>query len=890
MLKKINPDNYVKALFMRTEQYAKSVKGVYEDTISKLLTLTNTIDLGPDKAFSFADYPKLSEEATTILRSHYSHVYAKIQNGIKAEWQNANIANDKMLIAMFGKGAMEKNHLARYFNRNQEAMEAFFSRKSAYGGLNLSQRIWKYTGQFKTEMEMALTVSLGEGKSASEVSRTVRQFLNDPDRLFHKVKNKDGNYKLSKAAAAYHPGQGVYRSSYKNAMRTTRSETNMAYRASDYERWQQLDCVVGYEVKLSNNHPHSDICDTLAGKYPKSFKFTGWHPQCRCYVIAILCTQEELASLNDKLMNGEDTTNFRSKNGIYKLPSEYDDWVKANADRQSKAINIPYFIKDNYVDGDLKKGLVKPLVSAPDPKVVLQKQKLEIAKKGALKKIAEAEKLELTGPEIDELKAAIETGKTNLINNKANVVFHKLKDAKEALKDPLSPKVLEKQFGKEATDSLFSAFEKFKDKISGFDLDKQVKKIEFEIDWVTKNGKYATSPKMVELLKRYLPEMQEKAQKAAVINDAKLLINKFSLIADKNFKKAVGDLEKILSEDKPISDIKAAIDKLNILDAERKSKLYERDISFFNNGDKYDISRAWSKAERTEVDNLRKHVIDTILKNNGNIRSYEVTEAQETLASKLNKLSIKYVGKQKEIKHIGFVCKEKGSTEFPYITAKEAERAYKEYISAKKWSQYYSTPVGGIYNNGGKEGLLREYIELVNRNGGNITHEASLPARYFAGQSFINQYLLGHDYSTVIANPGLKKLLDNFIPALSHSVNKLPRYHGVTYRGVRISGDSDIQITSVLDAFKSGKPVVYNTVMSTSTSIHTADGFGTGITFKIYGRSGIYGDDYSVYRGEKEVLMRAGTRFKVIDAYKAGSNNDIARNGNWVVILEEVLE
>ena len=53
---------------------------------------------------------------------------------------------------------------------------------------------------------------------------------------------------------------------------------------------QQLDFILGIEVHLSNNHtclnakgepePFYDICDELQGRYPKDFKFTGWHPLC----------------------------------------------------------------------------------------------------------------------------------------------------------------------------------------------------------------------------------------------------------------------------------------------------------------------------------------------------------------------------------------------------------------------------------------------------------------------------------------------------------------------------------------------------------------------------------------------------------------------------------
>jgi hypothetical protein len=62
----------------------------------------------------------------------------------------------------------------------------------------------------------------------------------------------------------------------------------MAYRSADVARWEKLDFVTGYEVKLSNNHPEYDICDELAGKYPKTFVFKGWHPNCYDDVTEVL--------------------------------------------------------------------------------------------------------------------------------------------------------------------------------------------------------------------------------------------------------------------------------------------------------------------------------------------------------------------------------------------------------------------------------------------------------------------------------------------------------------------------------------------------------------------------------------------------------------------------
>jgi hypothetical protein len=129
-----------------------------------------------------------------------------------------------------------------------EALKAFQERK--INGLGLSDRVWNYSRQLKGELELGIDIALGEGRSAAQLSRDLRQYLQNPDKLFRRVKDKHGILHLSKNAQKYHPGPGVYRSSYKNAMRLTRTEINMAYRVADYEKYQQLDFVTGIV-----NHP-----------------------------------------------------------------------------------------------------------------------------------------------------------------------------------------------------------------------------------------------------------------------------------------------------------------------------------------------------------------------------------------------------------------------------------------------------------------------------------------------------------------------------------------------------------------------------------------------------------------------------------------------------------
>lgn len=165
------------------------------------------------------------------------------------------------------------------FVRNLDALKEFQTR--TVNGMDLSDRVWKVCQESKDQLELYMQSGLGSGRSAADISRDVRSYLKNPDARFRRVRDPEtGKLVMSRPMAGYHPGQGVYRSAFKNALRMTRTETNMAYRASDMERWKKIDFIKGYEVKLSNNHPKLDICDYLKGEYPKTFFFDSWHPNC----------------------------------------------------------------------------------------------------------------------------------------------------------------------------------------------------------------------------------------------------------------------------------------------------------------------------------------------------------------------------------------------------------------------------------------------------------------------------------------------------------------------------------------------------------------------------------------------------------------------------------
>lgn len=303
--------------------------------------------------FHLKDFPALNKAIDGYIGELGSSLQLNIQQGDTEAWTLANTKNDAMVESLATGYGIPKAVMKDWTHPHLEALNAFMARAAA--GMNLSnggsaadiiRGVWNLD-KFKAELELALEMGIGQGKSAADLSRDVRKFLKHPDKLFRKVRDKKGVLRLSKAAAAFHPGQGVYRSSYKNALRLTATENNMAYRTADHESWAAIPFVLGIEIRLSNNHPVEDICDELAGRYPKEFKFVGWHPWCRCYAVPILADKSEVDEYCRRMMNGEDVSGFKFTGVVDELPDEFKDWLEQNGERMKQAKSLPYFIKDN---------------------------------------------------------------------------------------------------------------------------------------------------------------------------------------------------------------------------------------------------------------------------------------------------------------------------------------------------------------------------------------------------------------------------------------------------------------------------------------------------------------------------------------------------------------
>lgn len=322
----------------RLNRYVALVEQIY-DTLNleaaKAVSRTK-YSLDSDKPFKWSDYPQTKKQIDDIQKHFVEDINATIYRGTTEEWKNSNEAQDlianKVLKAYNAQVDKEKYKIL--YQTNSDALKAFQNRKDK--GFNISAKLWQQSMIYKEELEAAISCAIQKGTSAVTLSKQISKYLLDFPLLQKDYKDRYGS--------AEHIQDCEYRS-----IRLARSEINMAYRTAENERWKQMDFVVGYEIKLSSSHhsrmPHGDICDTLAGKYPKDFTWTGWHPNDLCYKVPILKTEEEFWE-----WDGRSDVSTESINEVKDVPDEFKKWVLENHQKIEKAQKrntLPYFLRDN---------------------------------------------------------------------------------------------------------------------------------------------------------------------------------------------------------------------------------------------------------------------------------------------------------------------------------------------------------------------------------------------------------------------------------------------------------------------------------------------------------------------------------------------------------------
>ncbi len=345
---------------------------LYSNFVKKLLSLGYDEGvLEGDALFNFDNFPELKIKLNNIFNDYFQNSLLCYESGIT---DSVTLAynHDKKDIGAFTILSNDALKVAR-----ETAAKTFISnRLHSKEGLNLSQVVWNYCQQSKSEFEMAMSNVIADGitagESAAKIGSQLRQYLNNPDmmyRRYHTVKRlKNGTKKdvvkwyrrkviKDKIRFANEPleavGVGVYRSARKNALRVARTEINAAYLKAHNERWRKEPFVTGQWIHVSPQHDPEkdhDICDELQGRYPKDFIWLNWHPQCRCTSDPITLQGDEKKQFYKRLINGEDMSNYVSPLAVIDVPDEYRKYIENNEDAIMKAFRgdkLAWHLADN---------------------------------------------------------------------------------------------------------------------------------------------------------------------------------------------------------------------------------------------------------------------------------------------------------------------------------------------------------------------------------------------------------------------------------------------------------------------------------------------------------------------------------------------------------------
>lgn len=322
-----NQKKAYKELSKRLAGYMMRVRNIYDGLNEKAAMLVESVGYEGLAEFSFNDYPEIEREVKLLLSQFVGELQTLIYSGTSSEWKSSNTFQDAVAdkALKYYRAQVHGDRFKHYYRDNNDQLKSFLQRKE--NGLNLSSKLWNQSKNYKESLEATISTAIEKGMSAVTLSKRLSKYLNDWPSL-----QADYQEKYGKAT-------NIHDCEYRS-LRLARNEISMAYRSAEQARWRQFDFILGYKIKLSDSHPRYDICDDLAGDYPKDFKFRGWHPNCLCYTVPIVMSEDEYWSENRE----------NSPNMVTAPPENFGKWVSENSERIDEARSrgtLPYWVMDN---------------------------------------------------------------------------------------------------------------------------------------------------------------------------------------------------------------------------------------------------------------------------------------------------------------------------------------------------------------------------------------------------------------------------------------------------------------------------------------------------------------------------------------------------------------
>ena len=195
---------------------------------------------------------------------------------------------------------------------------------------------------------------------------TSKQLEADLGELILKIGKRPSFGINNKAGKVCHFKNGDYKTNYDCYSITECQATTATVFDKSVEEY---DGMV-YDLELSKNHI------MYIRRNGKCF----WGSNCRCIATSILVSKEEMEKISD--LPDDEYRNYRSPNLVKKMPKAYDEYVKKEKDRILASMDrgtTPYWVRDNYKQGDIRKKFVWERVGKTKFKTQAQKDAIQKA-------------------------------------------------------------------------------------------------------------------------------------------------------------------------------------------------------------------------------------------------------------------------------------------------------------------------------------------------------------------------------------------------------------------------------------------------------------------------------------------------------------------------------
>lgn len=289
---------------------------------------------------------KLYTDVTTEIRTLRTKLNSKMLTGVNQSIDlgiesqirilDGNVPGKKVQV---GTSFFDKNGNIRKYNPViQTAQESQWAKLHANAlkayikfsptGQTLSSKVWDLTYNAEKAIRSAVTRGVILGDSPQKLSRDIRQFLIEPDKRFRRIR-KGTKLVPSQAMKEYTPGRGIYKSAYKNALRTARTEYARAYNEGTVQYSMSKKWIKGWISRVQSTNPAPyDL--SVNGKFFKKKEGIDipYHPNCLCY--AEIVTDE---TPSDKLKPAQSRIEFNKEQ--LKLEREKKRSKKKKSDKKA---------------------------------------------------------------------------------------------------------------------------------------------------------------------------------------------------------------------------------------------------------------------------------------------------------------------------------------------------------------------------------------------------------------------------------------------------------------------------------------------------------------------------------------------------------------------------